>query len=46
MTLSTKKNASEASCIASGRKDASDKARLEGECKRLTEEVNELETQI
>jgi hypothetical protein len=41
-----KRNASEAACAAANKKGVADKPRLDGECNRLTEEVNELETQI
>jgi hypothetical protein len=39
-----KRNASEAACVAANKKEVSDRARLAGECTRLTDEVNELET--
>jgi hypothetical protein len=44
--LNVKKNAAEASCAAASRKENTDKARNEGECRRLNEEINELSTQI
>jgi len=41
-----KKNALEHTCAQAARKSTSDRARFEVECKRVTQEVDELTTQI
>jgi hypothetical protein len=44
--LNIKRQAADQSCSLAGKKNQQDKARLETECKRLTAEAEELQTQI
>lgn len=41
-----KRGSADSTCAAANKKGANDRARLEAECKRLTDEVEELGTQI
>jgi hypothetical protein len=44
--LNQKKTSAELTCAAANKKDTQDRARVEGECKRMMAEVEELSTQI